>query len=319
MKKFFIAIVALAAAVSCSNDDIISIDRQTIGFGNAFVDNATRIEDPSYGAGKLIKEFYVWGTVKGNTGNTLNLYNGARVYDDEPTYGSAYTCDQTEYWIPDATYNFVAVANATSVAPATGLPETISYTADGTSDLLYTNTGVTAKTNAEAVPTSGVNGNKVVAFTFNHLLSKVHFEFENASGSEKCKFEIADIKVYGQNAAGTYDIANQKWTADGTTIAETAAWNFGGAADITNGTTVTSDKAFLFVPGNQTLNISFTKNFYYNDNLSNTEAVTATLTNNFAANGAYVIKATLKSGKQIDFSVGSLGNWDEKTPSITIP
>lgn len=317
MKKFFIAIVALAAAVSCSNDDIISIDRQTIGFGNAFVDNATRIEDPSYGADKLIKEFYVWGTVTGNTNNTLNLYNGARVYDDSPEYGTAYTCDQTEYWIPSATYNFVAVANADSVAPATGLPETISYTADGTSDLLYTNTGVTAKTNAQAEPTEGVNGNKVVAFTFNHLLSKVHFEFENASGSDKCKFEIADIKVYGQNAAGTYDIDSQKWTADGT-IAEADAWEFGGAANITNGATVTSDKAFLFVPGNQTLNISFTKNFYYDGTLSNTEPVTATLTNDFAANGAYVIKATLKSGKQIDFSVGSLDDWDSET-NISIP
>ena len=317
MKKFFIAIVALAAAVACSNDDIISIDRQTIGFGNAFVDNATRIEDPSYGADNLIEEFYVWGTVKGNTDNTLNLYNGARVYDNSPEYGTAYTCDQTEYWIPSATYNFVAVANATSVAPATGLPTTISYTADGTSDLLYTTTGVTAKTNAQAEPTEGVNGNNVVAFTFNHLLSKIHFEFVNASGSDKCKFEITDIKVYGQNAAGTYDIANQTWTANGT-IAVDDAWNFGGAANITDGATVTSEKAFLFVPGNQTLNISFTKNFYYDGTPSNTETVTATLTNNFAANGAYVIKATLKSGKQIDFSVGSLGGWDSDT-SITIP
>lgn len=318
MKKFFIAIVALAAAVSCSNDDIISIDRQAIGFGNPFVENATRAAiDPSYGASKSIKEFYVWGTVKGNTGNTINLYNGARVYDDEPTYGTAYTCDQAEYWIPSATYNFVAIANATSVAPATGLPETISYTADGTSDLLYTKTGVTATTNAEAVPTSGVNANKVVAFTFNHLLSKVHFEFENASGSDKCKFEITNIKVYNQNAAGTYDIANQQWAANGA-IEVDDAWNFGGAAEITNGKTVTSDKAFLFVPGNQTLNISFTKNFYYNDTLSNTEPVTATLTNDFAANGAYVIKATLKSGKQIDFSVGSLDGWDSDT-SISIP
>lgn len=316
MKKFFIAIVALAAT-ACSNNDIISIDRQAIGFGNAFVDNATRIEDPSYGTDKLIKEFYVWGTVKGNTGNTLNLYNGARVYDNSPEYGTAYTCDQPEYWIPSATYNFVAIAGHNSVEPATGMPTAIKYTANGTTDLIYTKTGVTATTNAEAVPKSGVNANKVVAFTFNHLLSKIHFEFVNASGSDKCKFEIADIKVYGQNAAGTYDIANQTWTANGT-IAVDAAWNFGGAANITDGATVTSDKAFLFVPGNQTLNISFTKKFYYNDTLSNTETVTATLTNNFVANGAYVIKATLKSGKQIDFSVGSLGGWDEKT-SITIP
>ena len=317
MKKFFIAIVALAAAVSCSNDDIISIDHQKIGFGNPFVDNATRINDPSYGADNLIDAFKVYGTVTGNTGNTLNLYNGADVTRGDKQYNEAWTCSQEEYWIPSATYNFVAVANATSVTPATGLPETISYDADGTSDLLYTNTGVTATTNAEAVPTSGVNDDKVVAFTFNHLLSKVHFEFENASGSDKCKFEIADIKVYGQNAAGTYDIASQEWAANGT-IAETAAWNFGGAAEITNGTTVTSDNAFLFIPGNQTLNISFTKNFYYNGTLSNTEAVTATLTNDFAANGAYVIKATLKSGKQIDFSVGSLGGWDDKT-NISIP
>lgn len=314
MKKFFIAIVALAAAVSCSNDDIISIDRQTIGFGNAFVDNATRIDDPSYGADNLIDEFKVYGTVTGNTGNTINLYNGADVTRDGKQYNEAWTCSQEEYWIPSATYNFVAVANATSVAPATGLPETISYTADGTSDLLYTNTGVTATTNAQAEPTSGVNDDNVVAFTFNHLLAKVHFNFVNTSSSNLFTFDITDIQISGAYASGVYTIeAETPWAATGSTT-----FNFGSATGVTTTTSQTSTDARLIIPGEQTLKVSFTRKTYYNGTPMSTDECTGDLPYTFVENGAYVINVELSAGLPIDFSVGSLDDWDSDT-SISIP
>lgn len=306
----------------------MNIDRgEAIGFSAPFVDNATRAAiDPSYNANNLIKEFNVWGTVTGNTGNTINLFNGARVYDDTPTYGAAYNCDQEEYWLPSATYNFVAIAGHNGVTPATGMPATISYTADGVTDLIYTKTAKEVTTNAASTPTEDP-----VKFTFNHLLSKVHFAFYNTSATDKTVFQISDIKVSGQYTSGTYTIgATTPWAATGA-VAETNAWSFGNATNsttdnaaanittaFTDTTPMTSNYARLLIPGEQTLKISFTKTQFYDNVEMNTETVEKNLTYTFAENGAYVINVELKSGGIIDFSVGSLDGWDTET-NISIP
>lgn len=307
----------------------MNIDRgEAIGFSAPFVDNATRAIDPSYNANNLIKEFYVWGTVTGDTtGNTINLFNGARVYDTTPTYGVAYDCEQTEYWLPSATYNFVAIAGHKGVTLATGMPATISYTADGTTDLIYTKTAKVVTTNAASTPSE-----TPVAFTFNHLLSKVHFAFYNTSATAaNTVFQISDIKVSGQYTSGTYTIgATTPWAATGN-VAVANAWSFGNAtnsttdnaaADITTAFTeaspMTSNYARLLIPGTQTLKVSFTKTQLYNGVEMNTEPVEKELTYTFAENGAYVIKVELKAGGIIDFSVGSLDGWDSET-NISIP
>ena len=338
MKKTLIALAALAMVAACNKAEVVEINNQAITFGQAFVDNATKAIDPSFGESNLIKEFNVWGTVTGNSGNSINLYNGASVYDEEPTYGVAYACEQTEYWIPSATYNFVAIANATSVSPATGMPTSISYTADGVKDLLYTKVGTTVTTDASATPSQNL-----VAFTFNHLLSKVHFNFTNASGNDKCIFKIKDIKIAsGHFASGTYTIANNTW---GGTTAATEALSFGNgtnatdkaaeAAEITNGNSVTSNNAKLIIPGAQTLTVSFTKEFYYDADgagsasfpvLMKTETVSSPLVvangtaaaYTFTANGSYVINVELTAGLEITFTVNKCENWDNDT-TISIP
>lgn len=327
MKRLFIAVFAMAALAACSKEEAVNIDRgEAIGFSAPFVDNATRAIDPSYNANNLITEFYVWGTVKGNTGNTINLFNGARVYDDAPTYGVAYDCDQEEYWLPSATYNFVAIAGHDGVTPTTGMPATISYTADGETDLIYTKTAKVVTTNAASTPTENP-----VKFTFNHLLSKVHFAFYNTSATDNTVFQISDIKVSGQNASGTYTIgAATPWAATGN-VAVDDAWSFGNAtnsttdnaaADITTAftetTPMTSNYARLLIPGAQTLKVSFTKKQFYNGVEMNTEPVEKELTYTFAENGAYVINVELMAGGIIDFSVGSLDGWDSET-NISIP
>jgi hypothetical protein len=319
------AVVALAA---CSKEQTIVADRgDAIGFGAPFVENSTRAIDPSYNASNLIKEFNVWGTVTGNTtGNTINLFNGARVYDTTPTYGVAYDCEQDEYWLPSATYNFVAIAGHNGVTPATGMPATISYTANGTTDLVYTKTAKVVTTNAASTPSENP-----VAFTFNHLLSKVHFAFYNTSATANTVFQISNIKVSGQYTSGTYTIgATTPWAATGP-LAVADAWSFGNAtnsttdnaaADITTAFTeaspMTSNYARLLIPGKQTIKISFTKTQYYDGVKMNTEPVEKELTYTFAENGAYVINVELKSGGIIDFSVGSLDGWDDDT-NISIP
>ena len=109
MKKFFIAIVALAAAVSCSNDDIISIDRQAIGFGNPFVENSVRAD---YSDGQELTQFNVYGTVTGTAG-TVNIFEGVPVTGTVGATEWSYAEQYAQYWIPGADYNFAAVVDAT--------------------------------------------------------------------------------------------------------------------------------------------------------------------------------------------------------------
>ena len=332
MKKVIIALAAVVSLAACSKEETLIADRgDAIGF-DSFVENATRAIDPSYNANKLVDGFKVWGTVKGNASTSpMLLFNGAEIIRNNKAYGAAwdYAKDtDVQYWIPNAEYNFVAIANATSVTPGVnGMPIAINYTANDT-DLIYTLTGVTAKTDEDSEPTEGVNANDVVEFTFNHLLSKVHFNFVNESGSDDCKFEISNIKITsGHFASGTYTIgAAEPW---GSTTAATSALEFGNASNATaataantaiqiaNDANATSHYAHLLIPGEQTLNISFDQKLIYGTT-ETTKTVTATLTETFEANGCYVITATLKAGSKIDFSVGSMENWDDDT-SISIP
>ena len=72
MKRLFIAVLAVAALTACSKEETVNIDRgEAIAFGNAFVDNATRAIDPSYGEnGAALTEFQVWGSVNGGNGQS---------------------------------------------------------------------------------------------------------------------------------------------------------------------------------------------------------------------------------------------------------
>ena len=172
MKKLIFALDAFLALAACSKEQTVVADRgDAIGF-DSFIENATRAAADDFTS---VDSFKVWGNVTGNAGSIF-LYNGANVTRNGAVDGAAFTCDQTEYWIPSATYNFLAIAGATSVDPDEGaFPTTIYYTANGTTDLLLSEY-VTVETDRTAMPTIGVivdkndSNNKCVPFTFKHLL-----------------------------------------------------------------------------------------------------------------------------------------------------
>ena len=231
---------------SCSSDETLeSIEREAITFGSVSMENLSRTAaDPSYGDNKLINGFQVWGTVKGNTNNTVNIFNGANVTRGDKDYGVAWACDETQYWIPNADYTFMAIANAdpTKVTKTNGIPTAIEFDLyDGSEDLILSNT-VNVETNASAEPTTGVTNNKCVPFEFTHLLSKVHFTFDGSATN------VAKIEVTGHNKSGKYTIgAATPW---GSLVTETTSpLSFGGI----DGTT--SANARLIIPGKQTWTI----------------------------------------------------------------
>ena len=315
MKKVIFALAAVVALAACSKEQTVVADRgDAIGF-DSFIENATRAAADDFTS---VDSFKVWGNVTGNAGSIF-LYNGASVTKGDKAYGAAWTCEKTEYWIPSATYNFLAISGATSVDPATGaFPTKITYEANGSTDLLLSKY-VEVKTDGKAMPISGVNNNGCVPFTFKHLLSKVYFNFKNTSTSDKSTYEISDIKISGAKATSTYDIATEKWAPATGTASD---FEFGDAGTIAQGASVTSENARLFIPGEQSLTVSFTQTYKYNGSAVNKpEEVTATLTPTFKANGCYVINVELKGGVAITFTVNEqdgLSGWDSDT-NISIP
>lgn len=307
--------IFLAGALSlgsCSGDETINeIKGEAIAFGDAFVENSTRATDPSYGTNKPIDSFQVWGTVTGNTGNTVNVFNGATVKKDNKAYGAAWTCNQTQYWIPFATYNFMAIAHGTvTSSDDNNMPITISYSADGSTDLLLgelTTNGIkTVNTDGTATPTTGVNKDKVVNFTMSHLLSKVVFTFVNTD--TEIALKVKDITLTGTSTFGTYTIATGKWNDTNTSC----ELGFGNEVTIEKGSNGTSELERLVIPGTYT-NLGIT--FKVNDegNVGEEQSITATIKGDqtFVAGQSYNITANIKSGmKEIIFNVTSAA-WGE--------
>ena len=317
MKKLFIAIVALAAATACSNDDIISIDRQVIGFGNPFVENAVRADYSS----SLVNSFKVYGTVTGN-GNTVTLYNGATVTRGTATYGSPFTCTQTEYWVPNCSYAFQAVVDG-EIAVVDN-KQVINYTVgqdtdnDDISDLLYAT--ATAKTDENAVPTLGVNSNGVVVFTFEHLLSKVGFTFTNTTGG-KYSYDVTSVLFVDYNKVGTYTIGgdtNADGKDDGSwgsyTIESTNALSFGAPGVVASTTPVSAPTTHQIIPGTQTLKVTINYVIRYNNTkISATSIAEKPLTYTFEKGKSYNITVAIPApGQPIQFSVAEengIGAW----------
>ena len=191
MKKIFIAIVALAAATACSNDELVSVNQEAIAFDNAFINNSVRsVADPSLTASTL-NDFAVFGFVEGAV-----LFDGVRVAkvgsdnaiaNDDLTK-TAWKYEGTQYWIAGANYDFYAVAPfnggwsvKTGTTPSNA-GATLSFTTtDGNQDLLY----------APIVTREGANNDySAVAFTFQHILSKVKFSFKNGYNASAATIKV---------------------------------------------------------------------------------------------------------------------------------
>ena len=318
MKKVIFALAAVVALAACSKEQtLVTPQPDAIGFGTPFIENSTRVNGTEFTS---VDKFNVWGQVTGNTNNSIFLYNGALVERNGAADGEAFKCSsQTEYWMPLASYDFLAISGATSVTPATGaFPTTIDYTADGNTDLLLSEY-VTVETDNKAVPTTGVNANKCVPFTFKHLLSKVYFKFNNTSANDQCTYEISNITVSGAYGSGVYSIDNKKWTS---VSGKAAALDFGTTGTIAQGKSATSDNAHVLLPGEQTITVSFKQKFYFNGTLMSetpdNAPITKELTTTFDPNGAYVINVNLQTGSAITFTLEKLTGWDDET-TVTIP
>ena len=303
MKKIFFSIMAVAALAACNKADIVNVDPgEAIEFGNAFVDNATKAEDPTYGTVSLTK-FQVYGTVKGTGNGVVNIFNGAEV--NGSIGENAWTCGVKQYWIANATYNFAAVADATVETDGSGMPTTLTTVANATSnfkDMLY----------ASEVATGKASGNDKVNFTFSHLLSKAQFTV-TSNTEDDYYYSVKNINVTNYES-GTYTISTQTWTP-----AEPNIVAFGNVEKVTkNNNNKTNATQMLLVPSETDFKVTFTVEIYKGETLLGTTDYEKDVTTDLVAGHAYNFTIALSVGELIEFTVTSNPTWDSSAGTVTV-
>ena len=322
MKKIFVAMLALAAATACSNDELVSVNREAIAFDNAFINNSVRsVVDPSSKTGALkFDNFTVYGYVNGEV-----LFNGIEVSQSisNDKLSSVWKYNGTQYWIESGVYDFSAVAPLTNgnwtlvenSASKDGV--TLNFTNNGTVDLLY------AKT---ASYTALASGNPAVAFNFKHVLSKVKFSFTNTYDAYNTTIRVKDITITDAYKTATVALSANApaWTVQNGTL----SLAFGNAAtSAVNGTetfafnkTVESYNELFLIPS-EARNYTVTFNYDIVVGNSTVKNIEKTVTlKDFApvAGHAYDIAASITPGQPIEFTVNSIGAWDETDANKTI-
>ena len=325
MKKIFTILALAATLVGCAKEDIVrEAPRQAIGFGAPFVENSTRAaNDSSYSGTKKLTSFKVYGTVTGNS-NSVLLYNGNNVTGKIGDVVGGCTGDP-QYWIPNCSYKFYAIADATSVSPADAMPTTITYNENTTANGDLMLAIVDDTTNAQATPSKG----NPVKFTFTHLLSKAKFSFTKpAYSNTRYTFTVKNIKFVDAYKQGVYTIASGTWGSQ----AVKGELSFGNLeGDITTGNAAAgleSANERQFVPAKYSASNPLTISFDVVMMLDGKEFSTVTHTKKFPAEGgadytfsknkAYDFNVVLGDNNTITFTVKELTGWDSKT-DISIP
>lgn len=302
MKKVLFAVLALATMASCSNEYTVEMDREAIAFGDTFVDNATKAE---YTAVNGIAEFKVYGTVTGS-GNTVLIFDGDTVTRPSDVTG-AWICTETQYWVPGTEYEFAAIVDGGN-SDVIAMPTTIDFTVtDGTVDLLYAEANVSV--DADGVK-SGDLKNDMVAFTFDHLLSKVQFTVKNGMTADYT-FKVTDISVTGIKDKGVYTIAGETWDLAVGAADLATALSFGTTEEIpvNNGAKVASTTR-LILPVEQTLAVTINYDIYCKGQKVASTSKTGTVpTTTYAAKTLYNVATTLSLTDQIEFTVNSVGGF----------
>ena len=342
MKKILVSMLAVAALVACSQEDVIVADKgDAIGF-DTFVCNATRIDDPSLTT-KNLKNFAVFGAITSNVGEstaTALIFDNTKVEGSAPAQDGGYTVwsyEGLQYWMKDAKYNFAAVApyNAYTNASYTVAADvngklvgttTFDFANDGTIDLIYAEATAVGQ-GGSGNPNAPANGK--VQFEFRHILSKIKFSFENQYLATGSTIRVYDVVLYNAHKNGTVELgAETKWTGW-----ETGAWegniDFGDTENTTNDPTATSIKqgtewesenARFLIPGTEKIySVMFNVDVLYGNTVVKTYEHVATLEFKPEAGVAYDIKSTIShknidpssSQEPIQFTVTEVNDWSD--------
>ena len=287
MKKLFVSVLAIAGLVACNNEQtLVQQGPAPMEFGGAFVENAltTRAaEDPSYKTATL-EAFDVWAWMDDENGMVLTDENVELV-------GGKWGYASTQYWSPDHTYFFDAVAPMDSANWTYDLAaekNTIAFkNVDGTEDLLY----ATAK-----VETFGKELNsddyEAVKLSFKHLLSKTKFTFRNGFPVENVSIVVKNVEMTSYESA-TYNTVDKTWGD----VSGDIVLAYGDVAETFSGekTEATYERLTIPADASKVYNVSYDVYVYQGSNLAySVEGKTAQVTDvEFQQGKAYNFVATI--------------------------
>ena len=286
MKKLFVSVLAIAGLVACNNEQtLVQQGPAPMEFGGAFVENAltTRAaEDPSYKTATL-EAFDVWAWMDDENGMVLTDENVELV-------GGKWGYASTQYWSPDHTYFFKAVAPMDSANWTYDLAaekNTIAFkNVDGTEDLLY----ATAK-----VETFGKELNSeydAVKLSFKHLLSKTKFTFKNGFPVENVSIVVKNVEMTSFESA-TYNTVAKTWGE----VSGDIVLAYGDVEETFSGkkTEATYERLTIPADASKVYNVSYDVYVYQGSNLAySVEGKTAQVTDvEFQQGKAYNFVATI--------------------------
>ena len=248
MKKLFImGLAAMGLALTaCNSDETVEMAKgNAIGF-KTFVNNSTRAANDV--TTDNLTAFKVWGLMnKGN--NTGTPFVGKEVTKT----GSAWSYQTPVYWEKGYAYSFVALApnGAYTFTAPTVINTWGSLTFEngaGETDLIY----AAAKQATVAANTCPL----AVNMTFNHMLSRVRFQFENgmADGSV---LTVSNVKINDAYTSGTATLAEQLADLTWNPGQGTGAIEFGNAAAMEKDAKEATDHKYM-IPATKTYNLTFT-------------------------------------------------------------
>lgn len=247
MKKLFImGLAAMGLALTaCNSDETVEMAKgNAIGF-KTFVNNSTRAANDATTTN--LESFKVWGLMNNGT------QTGTPFVAKEVTKANgAWSYAPPVYWEKGYAYSFVALApnNTYTFTAPTVINNWGSLTfenGNGETDLIY------AAAKKETVEGNGCPA--PVDLTFNHMLSRVRFQFENGM-EDGSKLTVSNVKINDAYTSGTATLAEQLADITWNPVQGTGALEFDGAAAMEqNGKAETAHK--YMIPATKAYNLTF--------------------------------------------------------------
>ena len=249
MKKLLVmGLAAMGLALTaCNSDETVEVAKgKAIGF-KTFVNNSTRVANDATTDG--LKSFKVWGLMNNGT-QTGTPFVAKEVTKENNTW--SYT--PPVYWEKGYSYSFVALApnNAYTFTAPTVINTWGSLTFNngtGETDLIYA-TAKQSTVTGDVCPLS-------VNLTFNHMLSRVRFQFENGM-DDGSKLTVSNVKITDAYTSGTATLAEQLTGLSWTTGQTTGALEFGDAAAMEQQNAKAETAHKYMIPADKAYNLTFT-------------------------------------------------------------
>jgi hypothetical protein len=301
MKKSLLLLgVAVAAITSCTNDEVLDINKNTtIGF-ESFVNKGTRAANTTI---DNLAKFQVWGGYETKT----DVFAGKVVTKS----GSVWSYTDPVAWTGNV-YKFAACATGTddevsgvSFDFASGALTVAGYKVNQAHDL------VAAVTTVDNTSLS----NAPVNLNFQHMLSKVKFAIKNNS-TENLTMQVSDITFTVKDQATATFSGTASWsTYTGSTTTITVP---GTSVNVAKGETFTSAD-FLVMPQDDMSGVkaTFTVQFFNGSTpFGAPQEYTAVSMGGTAWTPGYIYTYTAAPGAAmpfIQFGVNSVAGWESST------